>query len=181
MENYLGLINKTLSFGTIFLQLTIVFLVFNLIFFNKTENKILSFFKKFTLPLGFLMALGAFSLSLFYSEIIGYPPCTLCWVQRIFLYPQLILFGLAWYKKENAIIDFSLVFAIFGSVSSLYHMYVEAGGKTGLACANPASGEVSCAVRYLYEFNYVTLPLMALTLSLFIITILLNYKYSLKK
>jgi disulfide bond formation protein DsbB len=119
-------------------------------------------------------------LSLFYSEIVGYPPCELCWIQRIFLYPQLILFGMELYKKDRSIVDFSIVFAIFGSLVSLYHVYIENGGSSSLDCSvlTPAKlNQVSCAVRYIYEFGYITMPIMALTLSLFIISILLNYKY----
>ncbi|MBK5215476.1 MAG: disulfide bond formation protein B [Candidatus Pacebacteria bacterium] len=180
MEEYIDLINKSLSIGTILLQLIIILLISNLIFDRSRNNKTLLFFKKYTFHLGFLVALGAVAISLFYSEIVGYPPCELCWIQRIFLYPQLVLFGMELYKKERSIIDFSLAFASLGSIVSLYHIYVENGGTLGLACAtlNPEnSNEISCAVRYIYEFGFVSMPVMALTLSLFIISILLNYKY----
>lgn len=177
MIEYLNVINKILSLGTIFLQIVVLFLVANLIFFRKTGNKILFFFKEQIYLLGFLVSLGAVVLSLFYSEIVGYPPCNLCWVQRLFLYPQLVLFGLGLYKKDKSIFDYSLVFAILGTITSIYHIYVEAGGTAGLACADPSYQGVSCAVRYVYEFGYVTMPSMALTLSLFIIILILNYKY----
>src|SRR5680860_105982 len=103
MPTYLDILNKTLSLGTIFLQIVILLLAFNLIFFRNTKNKILIFFKKYTFLFGFLAGLGAVVLSLFYSEVVGYPPCELCWIQRIFLYPQLILFGLGLYKKDRSI------------------------------------------------------------------------------
>ena len=180
MPAYLDTVNKILSIGTIFLQLVIVFVFINLFFNRHRYNKTLLFFKKYTFYFGFLVALGAVLLSLFYSEIVGYPPCELCWIQRIFLYPQLILFGMELYKRDRSIIDFSIAFAILGSLTSIYHIYVEGGGTKGLPCAviNPSSTtQVSCAVRYIYEFGYVTMPIMALTLSIFIILILLNYKY----
>jgi len=180
MPAYVEIVNKILSIGTIFLQLVIIFLIANYLFFRSRENKVLLFFKQYTFIFGFLVALGAVLLSLFYSEIVGFPPCELCWIQRIFLYPQLILFGMELYKKDRSIVDFSIVFAILGSLVSIYHVYVENGGSSSLGCAaiTPTNAnQVSCAVRYIYEFGYVTMPIMALTLSLFIITILLNYKY----
>lgn len=183
MPVYLDTVNKLLATGTIFLQIVTVFLVLNLIFFRKPNNKILSFFKKQTFYFGFLVALGAVALSLFYSEIVGFPPCELCWIQRIFLYPQLILFGMELYKKDRSIIDFSIAFAILGSLTSIYHVYVENGGSSSLGCSalTPTNANVvSCATRYIYEFGYVTMPIMALSLSLFIIAILLNYKYMAK-
>ena len=180
MPAYVEIINKILSMGTIFLQVIIFTISFNLIFLRKRENPILIFFKDYTFIFGFLAALGAFCLSLFYSEIVHFPPCELCWIQRIFLYPQLILFGMELYKRDRSIVDFSIVFATIGSIVSIYHLYIENGGASNLGCAalTPASAtQVSCATRYIYEFGYVTMPLMALTLSLFIITILVNYKY----
>jgi len=177
MTEYIEIINKILSFGTILLQLIILFVLINFIFYRKKENLFLGLIKKYTFHLGFLVALGAFLLSLFYSNIVGYPACELCWIQRIFLYPQLILFGMELYKKEKSIVDFSIAFATLGSLTSIYHIYVENGGANVLSCANPTSGVISCATRYIYEFGYITMPVMALTTSLFIIAILLNYKY----
>jgi disulfide bond formation protein DsbB len=180
MPAYVEIINKILSVGTILLQIFIVVLLVNLIFLRKRTNPFLLFIKDYTFYLGFLGALGAFALSLFYSQIVGFPPCELCWIQRIFLYPQLILFGMELYKRDKSIVDFSLAFAYLGSVASIYHIYVENGGTKGLTCATIATNstsQTSCAVRYIYEFGYVTMPVMALSLSLFIIVLLLNYKY----
>jgi len=180
MPAYVETVNKILALGTIGLQLAIVLIIVNLLFFRKHDNKILHFFKDYTFIFGFLVALGAFALSLFYSNIVGFPPCELCWIQRIFLYPQLILFSMELYKKDRSIVDFSIVFATLGSLVSLYHVYIENGGSSSLGCAalTPTNvNQVSCATRYIYEFGYVTMPIMALTLSLFIIAILLNYKY----
>jgi len=177
MPAYVDITNKILALGTIFLQLFIIVLIANLIFVRNHSNKILLFIKKYTFYLGFLVALGAVSLSLFYSNIVGYAPCELCWIQRIFLYPQLILFSMELYKRDRSIVDFSIVFAIFGSLVSIYHIFVETGIVSGTTCSDPSNGGVSCAIRYIYEFGYVTMPVMALTLSLFIISILLNYKY----
>lgn len=176
MLEYVNIINKTLSFGTIILQVLIVLIIINLIFLKKNNNTFLFFIRKNTLTLGFLVSLTAFLLSLFYSEVVGYPPCELCWIQRIFIYPQLLLFGLGLYKKDKSIVDYSIVSAVLGAITSIYHIYVEAGGTKGLECADPTSGGISCAVRYIYEFGYITMPSMALTLSLFIIVILINYK-----
>ena len=84
------------------------------------------------------------------------------------------------YKKDRSIVDFSIVFATIGSIVSVYHIYIENGGSSNLGCAalNPTNtNQVSCAIRYIYEFGYVTMPVMALTLSLFIIILLVNYKF----
>lgn len=180
MPAYLDILNKILALGTIGLQVIILVVLINLVLLRKRDNPFLILVKKYTFILGFLVALGSFVLSLFYSNFVGYPPCELCWIQRIFLYPQLILFGMELYKRDRSIVDFSLVFATIGSIVSVYHIYVENGGTKGLACANIATTsttQISCATRYIYEFGYITMPIMSLTVSLFIIILLVNYKY----
>lgn len=184
MPVYLDIVNKVLALGTIVLQVVILAVLIHLIFFRKRDNQFLILVKKYTFILGFLVALGSFVLSLFYSNVVGYPPCELCWIQRIFLYPQLILFGMELYKRDRSIVDFSIVFATIGSLVSIYHVYVENGGTKGLACATGTSvagaTSVSCYTRYIYEFGYVTMPIMSLTVSLLIIVLLVNYKYMMR-
>ena len=38
--------------------------------------------------LAFLLTLGATAMTLYYSEVLGFAPCGWCWVQRVFLWPQ---------------------------------------------------------------------------------------------
>ncbi len=177
MPAYLETVNQVLSIGAIFLQIVILVIAVNLIFFRSFKNPVLLFFKEYAFILGFLVALGSMLVSLFYSNFIGFPPCELCWVQRIFLYPQVILFGMELYKRDRTMVDFSIVMAIIGSLVSMYHVYIEHGGSSSLSCATGATNTISCATRYVYEFNYVSIPVMALTCSVFIIMILVNYKY----
>ncbi len=177
MPAYIDTFNQWVAIGAIIMQATILLIVANLLFFRSRMNNILVFFKKYTFHIGFIVALGAVALSLFYSNVIGYAVCELCYLQRVFLYPQLILFGMEFYKRDQTMVDFSLALAFFGAIVSLFHLYVENGGETALSCATGGSAAVSCAARYVYEFGYITIPTMALTASVFIILLLVNYKY----
>ena len=177
MPAYLDTVNTIFALGVIFLQVVTLFLLANLIFFRNPANKVLNFFSRYTFIIGFLISFGAVSVSLFYSDVIGFPPCELCWIQRIFLYPQLVFYTMEFFKKDKSIVDFSLVFAILGTIVSIYHVYIENGGESSLPCAQNVVGQVSCATRYVYEFGYITIPMMALTLSFALIVIILNYKY----
>jgi disulfide bond formation protein DsbB len=184
MPEYVGTFNQIAALGIIALQVIILLLLINLIFFRSHTNAILVFFKDYTFYLGFLISLGAVAISLFYSNVIGFPPCELCWIQRIFLYPQLIVYSMLLYKKEKSmsLVDMSMILAIINTLAALFHVYVENGGGEGtLPCANPATNQVSCAIRYVYEFGYITIPVMSLTLSVFILLLTINYKYMSKK
>jgi len=119
----------------------------------------------------FITALTATLGSLFYSEVAGYVPCELCWYQRIFMYPQVILLGLAWLRKEINIIKYSLSLASVGLVFALYHSYIATGAATTTFCS--VTGGVSCLQRYVYVYNYITIPIMALTAFVLIIIMLI--------
>jgi hypothetical protein len=150
-------INHIIALGVIALQIGIVITLYFL--FLKKENKWLSFVSRHALHVGFFISLASVLLSLFYSNIVGYSPCTLCWWQRIFMYPQVILFGMALYKKDRSVFRYALALSFIGIIFSLYHYYIELGGSPLVPCGVA----VSCAKRYIFEFGYITIPMMGLT------------------
>ncbi len=178
MPEYLDTFNLILSIGAICLQILTLVLILALIFTPRT-NPIRVFFKKYAFVFSFILAFSAVALSLFYSEIIGFPPCELCWVNRIFIYPLAILLGMELYKKDKMIVDQAIVLSLLSVLTSIFHIYIERGGKSSLPCASPdVVNQVSCATRYVYEFSYVTIPVMAFSAVFFILMLLINYKHS---
>ncbi|MBU6390372.1 disulfide bond formation protein B [Patescibacteria group bacterium] len=122
----------------------------------------------------FLVALLGMVISLVYSNVIGYAPCTLCWYQRVFLYPQVFILGAALCKKAGDARFYCLILSAIGGAIAAYHYYGQSFNTSVLpACA--ATG-ASCAARYFVEFGYVTLPLMSLTAFILIIVSLLLAK-----
>ncbi|WP_249686020.1 disulfide oxidoreductase, partial [Bacillus velezensis] len=65
----------------------------------------------------FIATLG----SLYFSEIMKFEPCVLCWYQRIFMYPFVLWLGIAVVKKDYLIASYSLPIASIGACISLYH------------------------------------------------------------
>lgn len=159
--NFLFFLNKTLGFVTFLIHIALI--SGGVYFFLNRKNKenfLLQFVAKNGILLAFFTALAATLLSLYYSEIAGFVPCVLCWWQRIFIYPQVLLLALAIYKKENSIVDYALLLTFVGGLIALYHTYISYGGAAFLPCG--ADG-ISCTRRYVYEFGYITIPLMSLT------------------
>lgn len=107
----------------------------------------------------FIIALIATAGSLFYSEVAHYEPCKLCWFQRIFMYPQVLLLALALYKRDNHIIDYILWMSGIGLVIAGYHYLLQLGVVTGSFCGIG----VSCDQRFVMEYGYITIPMMAFT------------------
>lgn len=110
--------------------------------------------------------LSAIVWSLFYSEIMGYEVCRLCWYQRIFLYPQFFLFAIALFVKNSVLVINSLVLSSVGVFIAIYHYLLQISIiNTGSCDRNPA-GEytASCSQYFVMAYGYITIPLMAVSL-----------------
>jgi len=121
------------------------------------------------IPTSFSVAAISVLVSLTYSEFIGFVPCELCWVQRIFMYPQFIILGLAIWKKTKDSAMYCLALSVIGAIVAGYHFYGQSFNPNALPACDIVSGATSCAVKYFVEFGYVTLPLMSLTAFLLLI------------
>jgi len=153
------IVNKILSVLTIGSGL---FIVVGLIYFLLRKNKkdfILSFFVKNGVFFAFLVSFFAATGSFFYSEVAHFEPCSLCIIQRIFLFPQIALLLAVLITKNIRVLFYSLLLSLLGGITALYHIYISYGGKEILPCS---AGEVSCLARYVFEFGFVTIPLMSL-------------------
>lgn len=125
-----------------------------------------------------VFAAGGSALTLFYSEILGFAPCGLCWLQRVFLYPQILLFALAIYKRDRAAADYSIALSIVGGATALYQHYLQMGGVDVLPCPATLSQATDCASRFLFELGYITFPLMSATLFALLIILMLFVRQS---
>jgi len=165
-------LNYWLALGTLLLQLATVALgaAFILRRRNAFADRVIGWFEPKALWIVFLLSLLATFMTLVYSDYLGIEPCPLCWWQRIFLYPQVILFGMAAWKRDIYIADYAIVLSVFGAGVALYQHALQMLPGSGLPC--PATG-ASCAQRFLFEFGYITYPLMAFTLFAFIFVTML--------
>ena len=159
-------------FNTILSIGTILFIIFAITLFALTKanpkNNIVIFIARHATIISFVATITAVIGSLIYSNGIGYTPCVLCWWQRIFIYPLPILFGIALYRrnKEN-IFPYTSALAFIGILFSTYHSYLYYGGYSPLPC----SAEATCTQRFVFEFGFVTIPFMALSIFLLVLSI----------
>ncbi len=102
--------------------------------------------------------------SLIYSEVVGFPACILCWIQRIFMYPQMFVFGLAVWRRERSIAPYMLTLSLIGAAVALYQWVKDmflVYSHTTLPCIEVA-GLPSCDKIYVLELGYITIPMIAL-------------------
>lgn len=143
-----------------------VILLLAFLFRESYGKEIIRFIRKYSVTLAFIVALLAVNGSLFYSNIVGFPPCVLCWWQRIFLFPQLVIFAVAVRKNRLSAFMYSLPLSIFGALIALYQSFSNQFGGSILPCT-AVGGE--CSKIYVSAFGYITIPVMSLTVFLYLI------------
>ena len=160
--------NYLLALGGIFLFVITLALSIDL----RTSQKLKPFIQVWGLLIAFLITIASVALTLVYSEIFGIIPCGLCWVERIALYPQAVILGVALWYKDTPSARYGIALSVFGLVVALYHHYIQMGGAQFIKC--PAAGAgADCAKRFLFEFDFITFPLLAAGLFLFQIVVYL--------
>jgi disulfide bond formation protein DsbB len=167
-------LNQLLGTGTLALQVVTLGIVVALLLRSKVSglNDVVKQIGGMALPLAFVVTLVSAAMTLYYSDVLGFEPCPLCWWQRIFLYPQVMLFGLALWKGIPYRL-LSVVLSVFGLGFAVYHHALQMLPAGSLPC--PASNH-SCAAITFVEYGYITYPLMAATLFVFLIVLMIANK-----
>ncbi len=108
-----------------------------------------------------LIATVATAGSLYFSNVMLLPPCSLCWWQRICMFPLSVLLGIAYIRKESCSLFYTAPLIFAGTIISLYHnlLYYGVIEKSITACT---SG-VSCTSVQIEWMGFITIPLLALT------------------
>lgn len=123
-----------------------------------------------SLVLAWVVALVATLGSLYYSEVANLPPCTLCWYQRIAMYPLAVVLAIAAARSDFGIRRYVLPVVAIGAAISVYHYQLERfPSQTTLACAV----EVPCTTVWVWQLHYISIPFMALSAFALIATLLL--------
>jgi len=123
------------------------------------RNNTFAFIRRYALWASFLISFFGILLSLYYSEIVGYVPCIFCWFQRIFLYPQALLFAVALWRKDKTVFYYALPLTVIGGLIGIYHVFL----TLVPAAETCAATGVSCAANYFVSFGYISIPVMSLT------------------
>ena len=123
-----------------------------------------------------VIATVATASALFMGEVMGMAPCVLCWYQRIFMFPLVVVLGMACYIDDRNGALYALPLVLGGVLLAGYHTLLIAGlvPKTWVPCG---SG-VSCTDQKLKIFDGLQIPWLSLAAFLAIALLL---TYSLRK
>lgn len=129
-----------------------------------------SFFRNYGIYMAWLVSLVATAGSLYLSEVLHYEPCKLCWFQRIFMYPQVILLGIAAYRQDRNIITYSIPLSAVGAVISVYHYALQK--VPFMSELLPCRVGIPCNFDYINWLGFITIPFLALIAAILIIVCL---------
>jgi disulfide bond formation protein DsbB len=107
--------------------------------------------------------------SLYFSEVANYPPCHLCWLQRYCMYPLVPILGVAAWRRPPFIRLIAAALAAVGASISTYHILVERGIVNESTSCDPTN---PCSLIWVERLGYLTIPTMALSGFLLILTLL---------
>jgi disulfide bond formation protein DsbB len=98
--------------------------------------------------------------SLFFSQVMEFTPCVLCWYQRIVMYPLVIIFLVGALKAPESTFVFSAPLVCIGWLIALYHnlLHYEVVPES----ASPCLEGVSCSTVYIEWFGFITIPILSL-------------------
>jgi disulfide bond formation protein DsbB len=127
------------------------------------------------LRFNFAVALIATFGSLFFSDVLGYPPCLLCWYQRIAMYPLALIFLVALWTQDSGYRKYTLPLAIIGLSIAVYHNLLYYGFLPD--SVTPCQQGVSCTSKQVEWLGFVTIPLLSLlSFSILSVAQLLSFK-----
>lgn len=165
-------LNQILGTGGVLLLILSLALFIDIIF-NK-RNYFQSYIEKWGLLFLAATFVGTMFIALVYSEVFGFVPCGLCWTMRIFVFSQAFLLPFVYIKRDKAFAFYGIVLSIPGLLVGLYQHYLQMGGGEMLPCP-AAAGD--CSKRILFEYGFMTFPLLGVSL---LLTAILVYWYLLK-
>lgn len=110
------------------------------------------------LTAAFLTALAATLGALFIGEVLGQMPCTLCWYQRIAMFPLVPILGLSLWRGDGIARAYALPLVLAGLALAAWHSglylgfipeFVAPCTKDGPSCSGPAQIILGIPIPYL--------------------------------
>ncbi len=109
------------------------------------------------LPLALVIAAVSTAGSLYYSEVAGYPPCEMCWYQRICMYALVPVLAVALIRRDGRGGWYALPLALAGLGLSVYHYQLQLFPGQGSTC----DASAPCTYQWVDSLGFVSIPFMA--------------------
>lgn len=141
---------------------------------NFVESRVKKSLSKYHLEISLVFVSVATAGSLYMSNVLGWTPCRLCWFQRIFMYPLVLVTGSAILFEKRDARDYVLPLSMIGFGIAVYHSVIQRFEQFHSAGCSVTS--VSCETTYTFWFGYISTPVLAATV--FAAVIVLMWKFA---
>ena len=108
--------------------------------------------------------------ALFFGEVMKFPPCSLCWYQRIFMFPLALILPIGLFPLDRKVIRYALPLAVIGGMFAVFHLLLIAGVIP--ESIKPCSRGVPCSENVIEWFGFITIPLLSAAASAVIVVLL---------
>jgi disulfide bond formation protein DsbB len=112
------------------------------------------------------LVFGAWSIAaastlgaMFFSAVMELPPCTLCWYQRIFMFPLALILPVGLFPFDRRVVRYALPLALVGWGIAVFHVLLAAGVIP--ESVQPCTQGVPCSEEQIVWFGFVTIPLLS--------------------
>lgn len=113
--------------------------------------------------IGLVIAGGGVLGSFLYSYVVRYEACVLCYAQRYLLLGVVVLLSLAVAVKNKVLLWCATAITVIGIVVAFYHALLQWFPTLSESSICNSLGGISCGLRHVYAFGYITIPVMSLT------------------
>jgi disulfide bond formation protein DsbB len=98
--------------------------------------------------------------ALFLSEVVGIAPCVLCWYQRVFMFPLVVVLAAGLFPLDAKVLRYSLPLVAAGWLVALFHVLLTHGIVP--RSLSPCVQGIPCSQIEIEWFGFVTIPLLSL-------------------
>ena len=98
--------------------------------------------------------------ALFFGEVMNLPTCVLCWYQRIFMFPLVLVLPVGMFPFDHKVVRYALPLAALGWLVAAFHVLLVAGVIP--EDIRPCTQGVPCSEQVIEWFGFVTIPLLSL-------------------
>jgi disulfide bond formation protein DsbB len=97
--------------------------------------------------------------ALFFSEVMELPPCTLCWYQRIFMFPLVLVLPAGLFPLDARVVRYALPLVLAGWAISVFQVLLVAGVIP--ESIRPCTQGVPCSEVQIEWLGFVNIPLLS--------------------
>ena len=116
--------------------------------------------------------------SLFFSEVMMFPPCVMCWYQRICMYPLVVILLVGLFPLDTTVTRYAMPLTLIGLFFAIYHnlLYYKILPES----VQPCSQGVSCTSDYINWFGFITIQFLSLVAFVIVLILLIIFKRKVK-